>query len=249
MRSSPTRFLRRLRAELRALLADTTRAWRSGRRPWLAVLGCLTTIAVAGAWHEPRGRDVLAHVGAATAGQPLHTELVRLPASVFIPTFDLPWWGAAAQIAVVLGIAEIVGGRAGMTIVAGIAQFASTLAARLMILSGGVAYLGLPFSQAGVLDTGPSGVTTAIGVWLLCRRRAYASVSVLAAGLTIAALVQRNIDGREHETAMLAGILLALVQNQATRWWHARRATTVEDDGAPARTSSAGSKRFSHPHA
>ncbi len=222
-------FLRRLPAELRALLADTVKAWRSGRRPWLAVLGCLATIVVAEAWHEPRGRDVLVHVGAASAGQPLHTELIRLPASVFIPTFDLPWWGAAAQIAVVLGIAEILHGRAGMTIVAGIGQFASTLSARLMILSGGVAFLGLPFSQAGVLDTGPSGVTTAIGVWLLCRRRAYASVGVVAAFLTIAAVAQRNIDGREHETAMLAGILVALLQNQFARWWHTRRLAASDD--------------------
>jgi hypothetical protein len=67
-------------------------------------------------------------------------------------------------------------------------------------------------SQAGILDTGPSGITTAIGAWLLARRHAYATLSLLTIALTVAAFLQPNIDGREHETAMLVGVLAAVAQ-------------------------------------
>ena len=73
-------------------------------------------------------------------------------------------------------------------------------------------HIGLPLSQAGILDTGPSGITTAIGAWLLARRHAYATLALLMVALTVAAFVQPNIDGREHETAMFVGIIAALLQ-------------------------------------
>jgi hypothetical protein len=221
------RCARRLGAELRSLLIDVSGAWRSGRRPWLATAACLLMLAVAATWQQPQGRGALTKVGDVYASQPLNVELARLPASAFFPTFDLPWWGAVIQVAAVLGIAELVLGRRGLTVVGGLAQFGSTLAARVMIIYGASVHLGLPLSQAGVLDTGPSGITTAIGAWLLTRRRAYATLTVLMVGLTIAALVQPNIDGREHETAMVVGILIAAAQERvlglgAMRRWPQR---------------------------
>jgi hypothetical protein len=207
-------YRRRLLDELRSLLVDVASAWRSGRRPWLATAACLLTVAVSGAWHAPQGRDALVKVGDAYAAQPLKVEVVRLPASVFLPTFDLPWWGAVIQVAAVLGVAELLFGRRGLTVVGGLAQFASTMAARVMIIYGAAVHMGLPLSQAGMLDTGPSGITTAIGSWLLARRHAYATLALLMVGLTVAAVFQPNIDGREHEIAMLVGILAALVQRR-----------------------------------
>lgn len=212
------RYLDQLCAELRALLDDVYRAWRSGRRPWLATAACLLILAISAAWHEPRGRGTLVKVGDVYARQPLKVELTRLPASIFFPTFDLPWWGAVVQVAAVLGVAELLFGRRGLTAVGGLAQFASTLVARVMIVYGASVHVGLPLSQAGVLDTGPSGVTTAIGAWLLTRRRAYATLTVLMVALTIAAVLQPNIDGREHETAMVVGILVARAQSLVSRW-------------------------------
>ena len=169
-------------------------------------------MAVSGVWHAPQGRDALVKVGDAYAAQPLNVEVVRLPASVFLPTFDLPWWAAVIQVAAVLGVAELLLGRPGLTVVGGLAQFASTMAARVMIIYGAALHIGLPLSQAGMLDTGPSGITTAIGAWLLARRHAYATLALLMVALTVAAIFQPNIDGREHETALLVGIVAAAVQ-------------------------------------
>lgn len=208
------RFGSQLLDELQSLLRDVSAAWRSGRRPWLATLACLLTAAVSGAWHSPQGHEALVKVGDAYAAQPLRTELVRVPASVFLPTFDLPWWAAVIQVAAVLGVAELLLGRPGLTVVGGLAQFASTMLARVMIIYGAAVHIGLPLSQAGILDTGPSGITTAIGAWLLARRHAYATLALLMTALTIAAFVQPNIDGREHEAAMLVGVLVAVVQSR-----------------------------------
>ncbi len=211
--SAIRRYLRRLLDELQSLLRDVGAAWQSGRRPWLATLACLLIAGVYGAWHEePQSHQTLVRVGDAYAGQPLHVELVRVPASVFLPTFDLPWWAAVIQVAAVLGVAELLLGRPGLTLVGGLAQFASTLLARVMIIYGASVHIGLPLSQAGILDTGPSGITTAIGAWLLARRHAYATLTLLVAALTVAAFVQPNIDGREHETALFVGIMAALLQ-------------------------------------
>jgi hypothetical protein len=212
MLSAIRRYAQRLLDELRSLLVDVRVAWQSGRRPWLATLACLLIAAVSGAWHEPQSHAALLKVGDAYAGQPLHTELVHVPASVFLPTFDLPWWAAVIQVAAVLGVAELLLSRGGLTVVGGLAQFASTMLARVMIIYGAAVHIGLPLSQAGILDTGPSGITTAIGAWLLARRRAYATLALLFTGLTVAAFIQPNIDGREHETAMLVGILVAALQ-------------------------------------
>jgi hypothetical protein len=180
--------------------------------PWLATLACLIIAGVYGAWDEPQSHEALVRVGDAYAGQPLSVELVRVPASVFLPTFDLPWWGAVIQVAAVLGVAELLLGRPGLTVVGSLAQFASTMLARVMIIYGAAVHIGLPLSQAGILDTGPSGITTAIGAWLLARRHAYATLALLMVALTVAAFVQPNIDGREHETAMFVGILAAALQ-------------------------------------
>ena len=209
-----TRYMHRLRDELVSLMIDVARRWRIGRRPWLAMLTCLATVGVASTLRDPRSHAVLANIGDVYAQLPLPTELLRLPASVFFPTFDLPLWAAVVQLAAVVGTAEILFGRLITTTIAAIGQFASTLSVRVMITFGAVTVFGLPFSQARVLDTGPSGITTAIGAWLLTRRHAYATLTLLAACMTVAAIVQRNIDGREHEAATFVGIAAAALQSQ-----------------------------------
>ena len=118
--------------------------------------------------------------------------------SVFLPTFDLPWWAAVIQVAAVLGVAELLLGRPGLTLVGGVGQFASTMLARVMIIYGAAVHIGLPLSQAGILDTGPSGITTAIGAWLLARRHAYATLALLMVALT--ARCVRSAEHRRSRT-------------------------------------------------
>jgi hypothetical protein len=225
-RNLPRRYWRRLVGELRALVADSLGAWRSGGRPWFAVVACVLTAAVAALWREPHGRAVMMNMGDAYARQPLGAELARVPGSVFVPTFDLPWWGAVVQLAAVLGVAEILMGRRGLTVVGGLGQLASTMLARVMVTYGAAVPLGLLLSQAGVVDTGSSGITTAVGVWLLARRRAYATLSAVIVLLTVAAVVQPDIDGREHAIAMLVGLAIAAVQSGYEFW--KRRLATVQ---------------------
>jgi hypothetical protein len=214
----------RVRAELGALLGDAGRAWRAGRRPWIAATMCVLTAVCAVAERYSGPRAVLARAGDVYARLPLDGELARMPLSVFLPTADLPVWAAVAQIAAVVGIAELVVGRVSTAVVAGAGQALSTLAARYLIALGPAVVLGLPLSQAGVLDTGPSGISTALGGWLLARRGAYASLALLTAAIGFAAVVQFNLDGREHAAALVAGVGIAVLQSSAVRALPARAA-------------------------
>lgn len=206
-----------LRMELATLLGDARRAWQAGRRPWIAAAMCLLTAVCAGAERFAGARSVLGRAGDVYARLPLGGELARMPLSVFLPTADLPVWAAVAQIAAVVGIAELVVGRVSTLVVAAAGQLLSTLAARYLIMAGAAVVLGLPLSQAGVLDTGPSGISTALGGWLLARRGAYASLTLLTAAIGFAAVMQANLDGREHATALVAGVGIAVLQSAAVR--------------------------------
>jgi hypothetical protein len=206
-----------VRGELAALLGDAGRAWRAGRRPWIAAAMCLLAAACAVAERFAGARAALGRAGDVYARLPLGSEVARMPLSVFLPTADLPVWAAVAQIAAVVGIAELVVGRVSTAVVAGAGQVLSTLAARCLIALGPAVVLGLPLSQAGVLDTGPSGISTALGGWLLARRGAYASLTLLTVAIGFAAVVQFNLDGREHATALVVGVGVAVLQSSAVR--------------------------------
>jgi hypothetical protein len=121
-------------------------------------------------------------------------------------------WGALLQIAAVVGLAEMAGGRFVTLFIASVGQLLSTLVGRLLIALGTAVVIGLPLSQAGVLDTGPSGVSTAVGGWLLARRGAYVSLTLLMGAILLGAVLQANLDGREHAAALLVGVGAALIQ-------------------------------------
>jgi hypothetical protein len=160
---------------------------------------------------------MLARAGGVYADLPLTQELARLPLSAFLPTGDLPLWGALLQIAVVVGLAELVIGPISTIAVAAAGQILSTLTSRYLIALGTAVLIGLPLSQAGVLDTGPSGISTAVGGWLLARRGAYASLALLVVAIAAAAALQSNLDGREHAAALAVGVGAAAIQAPMVR--------------------------------
>ena len=211
------RLASRLRYELASLVADARHAWRMGRRPWIAGAMCVLSAACALAERFSAARPALARAGDVYANLPVENELVRMPLSVFLPTADLPLWGAVLQTAVVVGLAELVAGRLGTIVVASAGQLLSTLTSRYLIALGTAVLIGLPLSQAGVLDTGPSGISTAVGGWLLARRGAYASLALLILAIAAAAAIQTNLDGREHAAALAVGVAAAGVQAPALR--------------------------------
>jgi hypothetical protein len=193
--------------EFKRLLVLVRTALASGRRPWLAIVLGATTVAV---WVLLRNRVVgpdLWHSGAVYASLPLTTELSRLPMSLFLPTPLLPVWGAAAQLVLVIGIAEVVIGRWLTVLVATVGHVVATLSARVVIDSVHGSLLGLTPALGHVLDTGPSAAATAVGAYLLLVLGMNRGAVLLCISLAIAAAVAPGIDGVEHMVALACGLL------------------------------------------
>lgn len=197
--------------ELRAIAERARAAWRNGRRPVAAeAAGALSVLGWV-LYGSRNWRHVALDTGGVYANLPLHVELVRLPASAFLPTPSLPLPLAVGQLLIVVGTAEILLGTRATVAVAMIGHTTGTLLARLLVTSASLDPFGLPVGQARVLDTGPSVVTTAVGTWLLLRFRAHWSLTMLGCGLAIFAVMQNNLDTREHMAALLVGALAATV--------------------------------------
>jgi hypothetical protein len=189
--------------ELTRVLVAARHQWRAGRRPVLAVVAAGLCVAITAGYASPALRPDVIDAGAVRARLPLGVELVRLPLSAFVPTVELPLLAAVLQVLVVVGLAELLVGRLATVTVAIASQALCTLLARVLVQAG-----GLPIAQAGVLDTGPSVITTALGAWLLLRYRAYWCLGLLAGALLAGAALQDNLDGREHLAAVLCGLAL-----------------------------------------
>ncbi len=194
----------RSRADARAERRPTPLA--EGRRPVLAVLAAALCVTTTASYGSPALRPDVTDAGAVRASLPLGVELVRLPLSAFVPTVELPLLAAVVQVLVVVGLAELLVGRLATVTVAIVSQVLCSLLGRVLVQAGGL--FGLPITQAGVLDTGPSAITTALGAWLLLRYRAYWCLGLLAGALLVAAGLQDNLDGREHLAAVLCGLAL-----------------------------------------
>jgi hypothetical protein len=142
------------------------------------------------------------------ASLPLTSELARLPMSFFFPTAYLPLWAACAQLIVVIGLGELILGRWLTIAVAVVAHIGSTLIARVLLESVHSHLLGLTPALARVLDTGPSAATTAVGACLLIAARMNRGAALLSLGLLIAAVVAPGVDGVEHTTSLVWGLLV-----------------------------------------
>jgi hypothetical protein len=209
---------RGLRGEFTRLWLATRLGWTNGKRPWLGVSLTLATIAVAAMVHFHVLSPELWRSGDVYAALPITTELIRLPMSLFMPTAYLPLWGAILQLLVVIGLGELILGRSVTLLVAVAGHFGSTLTARLLLESSHAALFGLAPAIGRVLDTGPSGATTAVGACLLVALRMNRSTILLALGLLVAARVAPGLDAVEHTTALVLG----LSAGAATRWAYSR---------------------------
>ncbi|MET8826619.1 hypothetical protein ABZX40_08470 [Streptomyces sp. NPDC004610] len=178
-----------------------------GPRAVAMTLGAVALTAVLHVVHRQSwGHGFVADVGSVRAGEPLWTALLRTPLSLFVPALDLPVWGALAQILVVFGIAEISLGRPVTLAVACLATLAGTLYARIGIAVGGP--LGLPASDAGVVDTGPSAAVVGLAVFTAWRYRAFGTLALVIVAAVGEVLVVDNLAGREHLVAVAVTLLL-----------------------------------------
>jgi hypothetical protein len=210
------------RAEFTRLWLATRLGWMNGKRPWLGVSLALASAAVALMVHFHVLSPELWRSGDVYAGLPVTTELVRLPMSLLMPTAYLPLWGAILQLVLVIGLGELILGRSVTVLVAAAGHVGSTLMARVLLDAPHAALFGLTPAITRVLDTGPSGATTAVGACLLVALRMNRSAILLALGLLIAALVAPGLDAVEHTTALVVGICAGA----GARWMYSRTLRT-----------------------
>nr|WP_267241144.1 hypothetical protein [Streptomyces sp. PR69] len=181
---------------------------------WRAVPLTLTAVCLTALFqvvqHQSWGYGPVQEIGAVRAEDPLWLALLRTPLSLFVPALDLPVWGALAQILLVFGIAEITVGRARTLAVAYLATLAGTMYARIGVALGPDAFagLGLPASDARVVDTGPSAAVVGLAVFVCWRYRAWFTAGLVIAAMVVEVIVKPNLAGKEHLAAIAAVLAL-----------------------------------------
>ncbi|MDW4910408.1 hypothetical protein RB628_35040 [Streptomyces sp. ADMS] len=182
------------------------------RRRWRALpmtLGvvCLTAL-VQFTQNQSWGYRFVQNIGAVRAEDPLWLALLRTPLSLFVPALDLPVWGALAQLLIVFGLAEICLGRWRTLAIAYVATLAGTIYARVGIAVGPAGLLGLPGTDADVVDTGPSAAVVGLAVFLGWRYRAYATAAAVIVAMVVEVILKNNLAGKEHLAAIVAVLVL-----------------------------------------
>lgn len=186
--------------------ALVTRRWRAVPMTYAAV--CLTALFQV-VQNQDWGYQPVQDIGSVRAEDPLWLALLRTPLSLFVPALDLPVWGALAQVLLVFGIAEICLGRWRTLGIAAPATLAGTLYARVGIALGPDNPLGLPASDARVVDTGPSAAVVGLAVYVCWRYGAYWTGGAVVVAMVVEVIVKPNLAGKEH-LAAIAGVLVLI---------------------------------------
>lgn len=142
-----------------------------------------------------------------------------------MPALDLSVWGSLAQVLLVFGIAEITLGRPRTLVVAYLCTLAGALYARLGIALGPGGVLGLPASDAQVVDTGPSATVVGLVVCVCVSTGAWFTGALVIVAMVVEVIAEPKLAGREHLVAI--GAALALCVLVALR----RRASVVGSGG------------------
>lgn len=200
--------------EIARLLAVARHRWSLGTRPWLAAGAVAAELAVHLLLGHGRMGAELWRWGDVHASLPWATEIARLPLSLFLPTPYLPLWGAVLQLALVVGLGELVLGRGVTVVVGALGHVTATLGARVLF------ELALfPVGVGRALDSGPSAAVTAVGGCVLVALALRRCTWLLAAGLGIAWALAPGLDGWEHAIALACGTAGGLAVRQCPGWW------------------------------
>jgi hypothetical protein len=204
-------------------------------RKWRAVPLTLAAVSLTALFqavqNQPWGYGPVHDIGFVHAADPLGPALLRTPLSLFVPALDLPVWGALAQILLVFGIAEICLGRLRTLVVAYVATLAGTLYARVGIALGPDSPLGLPASDAQVIDTGPSAAVVGLAVYLCRRYAAYWTGGLVIVAMVVEVLVKNNLAGKEHLAAIAAVLVLCALAHLRSGPGVRSRSTVPSDSG------------------
>ncbi|MER7665730.1 MULTISPECIES: hypothetical protein [unclassified Streptomyces] len=216
-----------LYATVRAALV--TRKWRAVALTLGAA--CLTAVLHLAQQHS-WGYGPVRTIGFVRAEDPLWVALLRTPLSLFVPAPDLPVWGALGQILLVFGAAEICLGRRRTLVVAYVSTLAGTTYARIGTALGPDHILGLPASDAEVVDTGPSAAVVGLAVVVCLRYGARFTAALVVLVMVAEVLVENNLAGKEHLAAI--AVVLVLCALSALRRRRARqRSVMAGRSGAP----------------
>ncbi|MFR0352125.1 hypothetical protein [Streptomyces sediminimaris] len=181
-------------------------------RRWRALPGTLGAVGLTAlaqlVQNQPWGYRFVQDVGVVRAEDPVWPALLRTPLSLFVPALDLPVWGALAQVLLVFGIAELCLGLRHTLVIAYAATLAGTLYARAGVRLGFDSPLGLPPSDAAVIDTGPSAAVVGLAVFLGWRYGAYTTAGAVTAAMAAEAALKGNLAGKEHLAAIVVTVLL-----------------------------------------
>ncbi|MFD3502214.1 hypothetical protein ACFWWT_10720 [Streptomyces sp. NPDC058676] len=196
------------------------------RRGWRALPMALGAVCLTAALHlvhnQSWGYQFVQNIGGVRAQDPLWLALLRTPLSLFVPALDLPVWGALVQVLLVFGIAEICLGRWRTLTLAYTATLAGTLYARVGIRLGPDSPLGLPGSDAHVVDTGPSAAVVGLAVFVGWRYGAYVTAAAVSAAMVVEVALKGNLAGKEHLAAIAAVLVLCGVSELRHRRSRAR---------------------------
>ncbi|MFF8590195.1 hypothetical protein ACF061_01920 [Streptomyces sp. NPDC015220] len=229
------------RAEWGVLYA-AVRGSPAGRGP-RAVAATLAAVCLTALLHfaqsRPWGYGLVQRIGAVRAEDPLWLALLRTPLSLFVPALDLPVWGALAQILCVFGVAEVCLGRRRTLAVAYVATLAGTLYARAGVALGPHRPLGLPGTDAHVVDTGPSAAVVGLAVYVGLRYGAFVTAAAVTAAMVVEVVLKENLAGREHLAAITAVALVCALSAARRRWPNGRRRAVRSRSGPGGRTARA----------
>ncbi|MFI8432482.1 hypothetical protein ACIGJO_01820 [Streptomyces sp. NPDC079020] len=193
----------------------------------LTLTAVFLTALIQVAQNQTWGLRTVRNLGAVQAEDPLWLALLRTPLSLFVPALDLPVWGALAQLLLVFGIAEITLGRGRTLGIAYLATLAGTLYARIGVAVGPAGFLGLPASDAQVVDTGPSAAVVGLAVYVCCAYRAWFTGALVIVAMVVEIVFKDNLAGKEHLAAIAAVLVLCAVAE-----WRRRTRGHGQDRGA-----------------
>lgn len=207
-------------AEWGTVLPDVWRRLRTGRLRAvpLTLAACLGILALQLLQHTDDAEGLVDRLGGVYATLPWWQALLRTPLSLFVPDASLPVWGLIIQVVVVFGIAETTVGARRTLGVALLATLAGTGFARYSLWAGPDTFLGLPAQDLAVRDTGPSAAVVALGVYVACRYRAWATAAAVVLAMVVEVVWVTNLAGFEH----LAGVLTVLALSGGEAALHRR---------------------------
>jgi hypothetical protein len=204
----PEGSARGLRRELATVLRPAADRVRSGGFGAVALTAIATVLVVLFAVLRSAGPSAarwLDSISGIDAKVPLLVLLSRLPLSVVANAPSLPVWGSIVQVAVVIGLAELLLGWRRVVVLALFVQVLTTLTVRLVVWAGPAWHPGLTMAELLVRDTGPSAVVVAAAMGLACRHR----LRYVAVALTLFVAGDLALFGRlasaEHAMALVLG--------------------------------------------